>query len=382
MTTGFSGSSTQSRRRRSCSPRLEALEVRWTLSQTLPADGTILVTTSPVVNPSSPKGIVEVNPTTGAQSVLSSGGLFSEPIDIREAPNDTLYVDDYNAQTTGAVIAVDPSTGAQRLVASGGYIGNPAAIQYMKGHVFVVDNPATGTPNLVEIDPSTGKQTLISQGGNFALPIALQPGPGNTIYVADYLADTTGAIFRVDLHTGAQTLIATGGYLNEPVDMAMNPSGDLVVMQDAGGGGPGLGAIVSINPQTGSQTLISAGGLLLANLNGNSVDRAGDIFVSRYATSSPSTPASIVNVNPSTGAQGVVSTGGFLDFASGSVVFYHSQGDGNAATPDAATSTSDTASVAGDAGIALAVAVVTNHRAPNGLKEMLAALPVGIEELQ
>ena len=49
MTTGFSGSSTRSRRRRSCSPRLEALEVRWLLSHTLPADGTILVATNPSV---------------------------------------------------------------------------------------------------------------------------------------------------------------------------------------------------------------------------------------------------------------------------------------------------------------------------------------------
>jgi hypothetical protein len=48
--------------------------------------------------------------------------LFSGPIDIRESPNDTLYVNDYKAQSTGAIIAVDPSTGGQRLVAAGGSI--------------------------------------------------------------------------------------------------------------------------------------------------------------------------------------------------------------------------------------------------------------------
>src|SRR5262249_45959124 len=160
----------------------------------------------------------------------------------------------------------------------------------------------------------------------------------------------------VDLHTGAQTLIASGGYLNEPVDVATDPSGNLVVIQDAGGGAPGLGSIVSVNPRTGGQTLISAGGLLTSSLNGNSVDRAGDIFASSYAS-----PASIIEVNPSTGAQSVVTTGGYLDFASGSVVFYHNQGNGNAAAPNAATNTSGTAVVASDPGIALAVALATNH---------------------
>jgi hypothetical protein len=198
------------------------------------------------------------------------GGLFSEPLDLREAPNNTLYVADYNAKTSGAIIAVNPSTGAQNLIASGGYIDGPFAIQYMKDHLFVGDSATVlhTTPNLVEITPSTGKQTLITQGGNLLEPIALQPGPGNTIYVADGLADTTGAIFQVDLHSGAQTLIADGGYLNGPVDMALDTSGNLIVVDAAGGGAPGLGAIVSIDPRTGAQTLIAAGGLL-ASLNGN-----------------------------------------------------------------------------------------------------------------
>jgi hypothetical protein len=328
-----------------------------TLSQTLPADGTILVTTSPFTNPSSSKAIVEVNSTTGAQSVLTSGGLLSGPIDIREAPDDTLYVDDYGAQTTGAIIAVDPSTGAQRLVASGGCINNPGSLQYMKGRIFVTDNPAAAPPNLVSVDPSTGKQKLISQGGSFVFPIALQPGPANSIYVVDYSADVTGAIFQVDLHTGAQTLIASGGYLNKPVDVATDPSGNLVVIQDAGGGAPGLGSIVSVNPRTGGQTLISAGGLLTSSLNGNSVDRAGDIFVSSYAS-----PASIIEVNPSTGAQSVLTTGGYLDFASGSVVFYHNQGSGFDRSLDAATANQGSVAVANDPGIVLSVALATNHK--------------------
>jgi Tol biopolymer transport system component len=151
-------------------------------------------------------------------------------------------------------------------------------------------------------------------------PLAIQPGPGDTIYVGDGLADSTGAIFQVNCQTGQQTLIATGGYLNQPVDMALSPEGDLIVVDGAGGGVAGLGNVVSINPRTGGQTLISTGGLL-ANTNGDSVDAAGDIFVSTFATSRPSTQARILEINPSTGVQSTVAMGGSLDFASGQVIF-------------------------------------------------------------
>ncbi len=99
-----------SRSRRSVCLHLDALEGRWTPSQGLPADGTIIVTTEPVRSHSSPAGLVEVNPTTGKQSILSSGGYFVAPYDVREAPNSTLYVVDYSAQISGAVIALDPET--------------------------------------------------------------------------------------------------------------------------------------------------------------------------------------------------------------------------------------------------------------------------------
>jgi hypothetical protein len=130
-----------------------------------------------MVNPNAPTGIVEVNSITGAQSILSSGGLFSGPIDIRERPNGTLYVDDYKAQTTGAVIAVDPATGDQSLVASDGYINAPSSLQYMKSRIFVANNPATGSPNFVQINLSTGKHMIISHWVNSCSRSPSSPGP-------------------------------------------------------------------------------------------------------------------------------------------------------------------------------------------------------------
>ena len=144
----------------------------------------------------------------------------------------------------------------------------------------------------MEINLRTHKQTLVTQQGSLLEPLAIQPGPGDTIYLADSLAETTGAIFQVNCQTGQQTLIATGGYLNQPVDMALDPQGDLIVVDGAGGGLAGLGNVVSINPKTGGQTLVSSGGLL-ASTNGISVSPTGEIFVSTFAPRVPmSRPAS------------------------------------------------------------------------------------------
>jgi len=284
-----------------------------------PADGTILVMTSPdpVNNPTAPAGIVAVSPKTGAQSILSSGGLFAFPTDIREAPDDTLYVADQNAMTSGAIIAVDPSSGVQTLIASGGYLAYPQAIQTLaNGHLVVASGPlsvgSNAPPNLVEIDPNTGEQTLITQGGILVFPNGLQPGPGDTVYVNDTLSGGTGAIFQLDLQTGALTLLTTGGLIFYSDAIVTDSRGNLLTYNF------GDNSIVRINPKTGSQKLVATSGLI-ANGNGMTVNRANDIILTELQT-----PAGVIEVEPS-GAQRTVSTGGLLDVVYAPLVFYRNQ---------------------------------------------------------
>src|SRR5216684_3068864 len=104
-------------RRLSYRMQLETLEDRVVPSI---ADGMILVANSPLSGASAPAGVVGVDPSTGAQSSVSTGGLFSLPETVRQGPNDQLYVADYSASETGAIIAVDSNSGQQRLVAGGG----------------------------------------------------------------------------------------------------------------------------------------------------------------------------------------------------------------------------------------------------------------------
>src|SRR5438132_7853054 len=107
------------------------------------ADGTILVATFPSQGFANgdqsgfPDGIVGVNPSTGAQTSVATGNLFSVPTYTAEAPNQQLYITDLQAFGTGAIIGVDPNTGAQRLVARGGFINGPNVLVFMNGYLYV-----------------------------------------------------------------------------------------------------------------------------------------------------------------------------------------------------------------------------------------------------
>jgi hypothetical protein len=122
-------------------PLLERLEDRIVPSI---ADGTLLVATAPSPFASQdqsgfPTGMIGVNPSTGAQIAVSTGGLFSLPTYSAEAPNLQLYVTDLTAFGTGAVIRVDPNTGQQFLVAKGGMLNGPNAIAFINGSLYAAN---------------------------------------------------------------------------------------------------------------------------------------------------------------------------------------------------------------------------------------------------
>jgi streptogramin lyase len=96
-----------------------------------------------------------------------------------EAGASFLYVADAQA----GIIAVDPVTGAQRLVSSGGYLTAPADVALEQNGDLLITN--RGTPSLVEVNPVTGQQSLVSSGQYFADPLTLANGPNGTFYIAD-----------------------------------------------------------------------------------------------------------------------------------------------------------------------------------------------------
>ncbi len=238
--------------------QLERLEER-----TVPSllDGTLLVATGPssfsyLDQSSYPTGIIGVNPSTTAQTSVSTGGLFSLPTYMAEAPNGQLYFSDITATGRGAIIALDPNTGQQRLVATGGFIDGPNVLVWMNGFLYVANegDASSTVHNLVRIDPSTGQQRLItdgSDGSGFSVPTGMVPAPGNNVYVTDEPGNVDGSdpgsVWKINLDTGQQTAIARGGLFDHPVDLVVEASGNLLVVNTGSGSDSYSGSVVRVN---------------------------------------------------------------------------------------------------------------------------------------
>jgi hypothetical protein len=310
------------------------LLLEWLEDRLVPsvADGSILVATGPSSfstqdQSSFPAGIVAVDPSTGAQSVLTQGGFFSVPTYIWEAPDGQLYVTDYQAFGTGAVIRVDPSTGQQFLVAKDGLLNGPNVLAYVNGFLYVANTGSSSTTDhsIIQIDPNTGAQTLVTDGSNggFTVPTGMAPAPGHDVYVADepggYNGTDPGGIWKVNLTTGVQTQITHGQNIVHPVDMALDAGGNILTLS-AVSQIDSEGAVVRTNPSTGTQTVVSQDGILVGGGDSIEVDPyAGTIYVGTISFGT--NPGQIFAVDPITGAQSIVSSGGYLSLVEGIRVY-------------------------------------------------------------
>src|SRR5262249_4664038 len=151
-------------------------------------DGTVLLLSSPLSGQSAPTGMIGIDPSTRAQSPITTGGSFVLPVIVREAADHTLYVVDYSAMGTGAVIAVDPNTGQESRVYSGGNINGPNGLAIVDGSLYVM-NVGGSAPTLVKIDIATGVQSLVPINGTVTAPVGLVPTPSGDVRGDLYLAD-------------------------------------------------------------------------------------------------------------------------------------------------------------------------------------------------
>src|SRR4029077_6907936 len=100
-----------------------------------------------------------INSRSGAQSVISSGGLFQTPDGVAVAANGDIYV----ADRTAGIIRVNPTSGVQTLVSSGGSFATLFAIAVApNGALFLTDDSAfAGAGAVFKVNPTTGVQTVI-----------------------------------------------------------------------------------------------------------------------------------------------------------------------------------------------------------------------------
>jgi hypothetical protein len=75
--------------------------------------------------------IIRVNGATGAQTLIHSGSDLIEPIDVAIEASGKLVVSDLDPFTGGAgskIVRMDPTTGAISLISSGGLLQSPAGL--------------------------------------------------------------------------------------------------------------------------------------------------------------------------------------------------------------------------------------------------------------
>lgn len=270
--------------------------------------------------------IIRVDPATGAQTIVSSGGNMVSPMGLAlDTAGNILVADDGAA----AVLRIDPATGVQMVVSSGGLFVRPSDLTIdAAGQILVVDADAFGpdeiaggTGGVIRVDPLTGAQTTVSSGDNFHGPTGIALDAAGHILVADVDfggspgVSGPGAIIRVDPTTGAQTVVSTGGTFVGPVRVAVAPTGQIFV-SDHGSfrTGTTIGAIFGVDPATGAQTVIynSFGGGPIQGPEGIALDATGQILVAFKGHPDFDVPDGVARIDPATGAVTVISSGGTL----------------------------------------------------------------------
>lgn len=210
-------------------------------------------------------------------------------------PGDIIIAD----QVVPAIIHVDPTTGNQTTISSGGLLSTPGGIALDSLGGILVAVRFGLIDGVVRIDPSTGDQTIVSSGGDLVAPADLVLDAKGDILVADFV----GKVIRVDPSTGAQRIVSSGNSLITPTGIEIDANGDILISDfDVFGVGPGK--VVRVNPVTGEQTVVSSDWNFL-NPVGIAIDANNDILVANQGYY-PGGINSIVRVNPVTGEQTVV----------------------------------------------------------------------------
>jgi hypothetical protein len=160
-------------------------------------------------------GVIGVDPLTGAQTTISSGGNFILPVALTlDATGNILVADSDDFGGQGGIIRVDPVTGAKTTVSAGGFFDNPRGIALnTAGTIFIADSGSFfgGPGKVIRVDPVTGAQTVVSSGGNFEFSLALAIDAAGQILVADASAfGVFGGVIRVDPLTGVKTRFHRG----------------------------------------------------------------------------------------------------------------------------------------------------------------------------
>jgi hypothetical protein len=117
--------------------------------------------------------ILEVSLSDGHQTVLSTGGVLRFPVDMGEDPQGNPIIFNRDAATdftlgAGSVLRINPHTGAQTVLASGGILsGLDGGTVARDGTIYAGTTTVGHIPGrILVVNPVTGALQILSQGGD------------------------------------------------------------------------------------------------------------------------------------------------------------------------------------------------------------------------
>ena len=251
--------------------------------------------------------VIKVDPNTGQETVISSGGYLQSPFDTVIDAMGQIIVSD-----SGRLIRINPTTGKQTLLADNnrGPLGLPFGIALSRSGAILAANLRA----VVQVDPVTGQIQTVSAGGNFLYPLGVACASNGQLLVLNIAFPSQ--IVRVNPQTGVQRVLAQGGYFNSPQAIALQGNDLYVTDVATADGNFGIGRIIHVDAQTGRQSVVSTGGFLVGPV-GIAVDANGQLIVGDPFTINPLSPdiadggfdGAIIKIDPVTGAQTLLARG-------------------------------------------------------------------------
>jgi sugar lactone lactonase YvrE len=198
-------------------------------------------------------GVISVDPSNGAQTVVSSELAFVHPTGIAIDSSSNNGDGDVVVADSGAnaVIRLDRQPNVQTVIASGSPFVSPSGVAVAQdGTIFVADPGLKGVA-LIAVGNST--PAVMHSGSPFVSPAGVSLSEDqSSVYVVDTGAK---AVFNINRSTGTVTTVIQGGTLVKPTAIATAADGTLMVVDDAQ-----EPTVYQLNPSTKALTTVVIGG--------------------------------------------------------------------------------------------------------------------------
>ncbi len=249
----------------------------------------------------------DVNPTTGASTVIATG--FSNPQGVVINSQGTIFVSDIGTHT---IDEVNPTSGIVTTY-SGGGVGSGTALDRpfemafsASGTLYVADGQANSASTNVIAIASNGNRVVVAGNNGSTTNVFAQSLAGLTINPASgnlYVSTASGhTIYQVTPGGVVTTVYSNTTLPAEPQGLALK-AGQILFAN----GGTASPAVYSVDPTTQMATIVSK------DFTPNSSDDLFGLAVGGngtiYATS-VSTPDVIYAINPTTGNANVIAGNG------------------------------------------------------------------------